>query len=254
MEKNRLSRRAGAVIPLFSVYSRQSAGIGELPDLKLAVDWCVKTGNSILQLLPLNAVGAFFCPYDSLSSFALEPAYLSLDALPHARGAFIKEKIAQLKMRFPCSSSHLDYRVKQEKTDILLELFFLSPGVSSEDFARFKRVNAYWLDDYALFMVLKGYQQYRPWYEWDAGYKEHSAAALGLFKSEHLQEIEFQMWMQWQLYRQFRDVKKYAAGSGVLVKGDLPILVSRDSADVWAHPEFFKLDFAAGAPPEMYAA
>jgi 4-alpha-glucanotransferase len=248
------SRRAGVVVPLFSVYSRTSTGIGEFSDLKLVVDWCVATGNSIIQLLPLAAIGAYFCPYDSLSSFALEPAHISLDALPQARQGPLKEKIASLKKAFPLAASHVDYGVKQEKINILLELFFLTAKTPSEDFETFKRTNAYWLYDYALFMVIKGYQQFRPWYEWDRQYRDRQNDTLSLFKREHAREIEFQMWMQWQAYRQLRDVKKYAAGKKVLLKGDLPILVSRDSSDVWAHPELFKLDFAAGAPPDMYAA
>ena len=72
-------RRSGALVPLFSVYSRRSAGIGDLEDLKLLVDFCEKTGNSILQLLPMNEVGDNFCPYESVSSFALEPAYAAIE-------------------------------------------------------------------------------------------------------------------------------------------------------------------------------
>lgn len=77
-----IERRAGVVVPLFSIYSKRSVGIGDFQDLKLLIDWASQTGNSIIQLLPMNEVGATFCPYDSVSSFALEPMYISLDKIP----------------------------------------------------------------------------------------------------------------------------------------------------------------------------
>src|SRR3989338_11217368 len=80
-DKINVRRRAGLLAPLFSVYSKNSIGMGDLGDLKLLIDWCFKTGNSILQLLPMNEAGPLFCPYDAISSFALEPAYLSLGTL-----------------------------------------------------------------------------------------------------------------------------------------------------------------------------
>ena len=247
-------RRAGVLAPLFSVYSRESAGIGELTDLKLLVDWCVRTRISIIQLLPLNAVGGFFCPYDSVSSFALEPAYLSLDALPAAKKSAIKKAISSLKQQFSCPTRHVDYRIKYEKINLLWEMFSLDSDSSAAGFKQYQHKNAYWLDDFALFMVLKDHHQQRPWYEWDEAYKKRQTEALARFRREHSKEITFQMWVQWQLYRQLCGVKKYAATKKVLLKGDLPILVSRDSADVWVHPEYFKLECAAGAPPDMYAA
>lgn len=249
-----LGRRSGILVALFSVYSQQSLGIGEFADLKLLVDWCRKTGNSIIQLLPLNPVSFTFCPYDALSSFALEPAYLSLRLIPGLERSSIRGKIELIKKSFPRGRPYVDYRVKAEKIRILREFYLKEKIPDCADFQQFKTKNAYWLEDFAVFMALKDYHAGKPWYEWEAGYRERERRLLDRFTQEHHAEINFQIWLQWQLYRQLKAVKEYAIKNKVLLEGDLPILVSRDSADVWSRREFFKLELAAGAPPDMYCA
>ncbi|MFH1189296.1 MAG: 4-alpha-glucanotransferase [Candidatus Omnitrophota bacterium] len=246
-------RRAGILAPLFSVYSRKSAGIGEFGDLKLLVDLCEKTGCSILQLLPMNEVGSTFCPYDAVSSFALEPAYVSLGAIPAAAGKTIKAGIAKIRKSYPAGKGHVDYAVREEKRRMLREIFNAG-GASSPEFKKFTASNKYWLDDFALYKAIKDRDLGKPWYEWREGYAYRDKDALDQFEAENKDDITFQKWVQWILRDQFKAAKEYAASKGVLIKGDLPILISRDSADVWAHPEYFKLDFAAGAPPDMYCA
>ncbi len=243
MQQVKLQKRAGVLVPLFCVYSQKSAGLADLSDIKLIVDWARKTGNSIIQLLPMNEVGSLFCPYDSVSSFALEPVYISLTAA----------KQAALKKSFPDVKPYVDYSLKNEKIKILREIFVSRPKLNSE-FDKFKNQNSYWLADFSLFKALKDYHQGLAWWDWQEKYRNRKAQALESFKNEHLCEIEFQSWMQWLAFKQFKEVKVYAASRKVLLKGDLPILVSRDSADVWSYPEYFKLDFAAGAPPDMYCA
>lgn len=245
-------RRAGLLVPLFSVYSKNSAGIGDLSDLKLLVDLCEKTGCSILQLLPMNEIGATFCPYDAISSFALEPAYVSLDDIPSASNKAIKARIERIKKFFPVGHSHVDYAIREEKRQVLLDIFIAGGGLPSPGFKKFTESNKYWLDDLALYKVIKNHNLGKPWYEWREGYAYRDKDALSQFEAEHKKDIVFQKWIQWMLYTQFKAAKEYAASKGVLIKGDLPILISRDSADVWSHPEYFKLDFAAGAPPDMY--
>ena len=247
-------RRAGVLVPLFSVYSDRSTGIGDFEDLKLLVDWCLKTSNSIIQLLPMNEVGALFCPYDSVSSFALEPMYLALDKLGFADKKTINSLLQNIKKEFPLNKARLDYRVKKEKVQLLWDIFNQPKLPPTLDMQRFIDDNTYWLNDFALFKVLKDYHGGKAWYEWEAKFKNRDSAALRVFSQEHEKEIRFQVWVQYQLYKQFREFKAYAESKQVLIKGDLPILVCLDSADVWAHAEFFKLDLAAGAPPDMYCA
>jgi len=247
-------KRAGVLVPLFSVYSQKSTGIGEFRDLKLLIDWAKLSGNSIIQLLPLNELGPLFCPYDSLSSFALEPACISLENLPGAKKNSIKTRISQLKEIFPAGRAHVDYRIKKEKLMVLWEIFLEEGQSACREFKKFIEDNNYWIDDFALYKVLKDYYQGKPWSEWEDRYKNRDISELAIFRKVHEEEIMFQIWVQWQLYKQFKGVKEYAQSKKVLLKGDLPLLVSRDSADVWAHQEFFKLEFAAGAPPDMYCA
>lgn len=246
--------RAGVLVPLFSVYSKNSIGIGDLDDLRLLVDFCERTGLSIIQLLPMNEVGSTFCPYDAVSSFALEPSYVSLSAIYSSKDKAIRGKINGIKKFFPAGCGHVDYAIKEEKRQVLLDLFVQQNGAPSPEFKKFNESNKYWLDDFALYRVLKNHNMGKPWYDWAEGYAYRDKDTLSRFGEEHKKDIAFQKWTQWVLFKQFKAVKEYAASRGVLIKGDLPILISRDSADVWAHSGYFKLDFAAGAPPDMYCA
>jgi len=232
-------KRSGVLAPLFSLYSRESFGIGDMEDLKLLVDWCVKTGNSIVQLLPMNETGYNFCPYESISSLALEPMYAAVDRRMHPSGS---------------SWSRVDYGIKNEKIKLLREIHV---GAGKEYFrgiGEFRERNSWWIEDFALFKVLKKYFEGKPWYEWPDAYRNRDEKALRAFFSEFREDIEFEIWVQKLLHGQFCDARGYAAEKGVLLMGDLPVVINRDSADVWAHQEFFKLNLAAGAPPDMFCA
>ncbi len=247
-------KRAGVLIPLFSVYSEKSFGIADFSDLKLAIDWVKESGNSILQLLPMNEMGPVFCPYDALSSFALEPVYISLSDLPIPKDKSIRRQIENLKKNLPLNRAYCDYAVKEEKMRVLREVFLMQGQGTPEGLLNFRRENEYWLPDFALFKVLKVSHNGLSWYAWPKEHRDRDEKSLKEFRARNIDKITFEEWTQWQLYEQFKRAKKHAAKQGVLLKGDLPILVSRDSSDVWAHPEFFKLEFAAGAPPDMYCA
>jgi len=246
-------KRAGVLVPLFSVYSRDSIGIADFRDLKLLIDWAEQTGNSIVQFLPLNEMGPLNCPYDAVSSFALEPVYICLDKIPSPGNKNIAAEINNLRRLFS-GASHVDYVVRKEKERILRQLFCLNTNREPEEFRKFKEENSYWLPDFVLYKVLKAHHKGFTWYDWEDKYKKRDNSALENFQKGHSREITFEMWVQWQLYKQFKEVKPYAKSKKILLKGDLPILVSRDSADVWSHPEFFKLEFVSGAPLDMYAA
>ncbi|MDD5568229.1 MAG: 4-alpha-glucanotransferase, partial [Candidatus Omnitrophica bacterium] len=245
-------KRAGVLVPVFSLHSKNSFGIGDLADLKSVIDWCRDTGNSVVQLLPMNDMGGLFCPYDALSAFALEPLYISLVDLDLPKDKSIKRQIEALRKNLKSDKKYVDYSVKNEKLRVLREIFSLNADVDSEAFSRFRSDNAYWLLDYVLFKTLKSKFGESAWYDWPPEFRNRDKAALENFRKENALEIKFQKWVQWQLFEQFKAVKEYAKEKKVFINGDLPILVSRDSSDVWAHPEFFKLEFAAGAPPDMY--
>ena len=269
-----IQKRAGVATPLFSIYSRSSAGIGEFPDLKLLVDWCVKTGNSLIQLLPLNDVGFKFTPYDAVSTLALEPMYLSLEHLAGVDSAAFQKEICEIKKRYPAgrgrvpapmrrysknapemdSPGRVDYGIKKAKLDLLKKIFSSVRKQSAPAFENYCRAQQFWLEDYGLFKVIKEERREACWEGWDEKLRLRNQDALEPFKKNHDEALEFQHWLQWQAFEQFREVKQYASSRNVLLMGDLPFLVSRDSADVWAHQSYFKLDKTAGAPPDAFFA
>ncbi len=247
-------KRAGVLAPAFSIYSKNSFGVADSADLKSIIDWCAQTGNSILQLLPMNDMGALFCPYDALSAFALDPLYISLLDLGLPKDKSVKRQIESLRKNLKIDKKYVDYGIKNEKLRICKEIFLSDAERDPETFSRFRSENNYWLLDYALFKALKSKFGESAWYDWPVEFRNRDQGALEDFRKKNAQEIKFQKWLQWKLFEQFKAVKDYAKTKRVFVNGDLPILVSRDSSDVWAHAEFFKLEFAAGAPPDMYCA
>ncbi len=200
-----MHKRAGVLAPLFSIYSKKSIGIGDFSDLKLLIDWAKETGNSIVQLLPMNEVGSLFCPYDSLSSFALEHAYASIKS----------PKMDTLKRAFPAGRPFVDYSVKREKIKILREVFD-SLSQFNADLDRFREENYYWLPDFAIYKVLKDFHKGLAWWDWQAKFRERDRTALENFKKEHQKEITFQIWLQWFLFQQFKDVKNYADSKKII--------------------------------------
>ncbi|MFA7254659.1 MAG: 4-alpha-glucanotransferase [Candidatus Omnitrophota bacterium] len=248
-------RRAGVTAPLFSLYSKKSIGIGEAPDLKLLIDWCKKTGLSIIQLLPLNDVGFDFRPYDAQSSMALDPMYLSLESLTGCDLKAFSRDLRALRKQFPAGKARVDYGVKKAKVELLTRIF-QSPASSKREkkFLNFLRANKSWLEDYAIFKTLKEESQMSGWMDWPEGLRAKQPKAVAAIIKKNKAKVLFHKWLQWQLFEQFKDVKQYAAKRGVLLMGDMPFLVSRDSADVWAHQEYFRLDLSSGAPPDLYFA
>ncbi len=245
-------RRAGVIAPLFAIHSKKSVGVGEIPDLALLADWCAATGQSLIQLLPMQDVAFDFCPYDAVSSFALEPMHLRLDALKGVRPAAWRSRIQELRVKFPTGGPRVDYGVKSAKLALLWEIFEANDPSASVTFNRFLNREKFWLPDYALYKVIRYLNHERPWPEWEPGLRDRRPEALDRVRREHARTLLFHQWMQWQLWEQMRAVKAAAAEKGVLLIGDLPFLVSRHSADVWANPSLFKLDRAAGAPADYF--
>jgi 4-alpha-glucanotransferase len=246
-----IQRRTGVVAPLFSVYSRTSCGIGELPDLKLLVEWCLQTGMSIIQLLPMNDTGFCFRPYDAQSSFALEPAYLCLEKLKGIDIALFVAKLQQIKKQFPTGRARVNYGVKAAKLRLLWEIFESAVTGEHKDLDAFIGKNRFWIDDYALFRVIKEEKREAGWEEWPEDLKTRVPETMSAWRATYRRRILFHQWVQWQLHEQFKDAREDARHQNVLLMGDIPFLVSRDSADVWSHQDYFKLEFSAGAPADL---
>ncbi len=247
-------KRAGVAVPLFSIYSKQSQGIGDFTDLRLLVEWCRQCGLSIIQLLPINDMGFNFRPYDALSMFALDTMFLSLTELCDVDTQPYLPAIETLRKNYALDTLQVNYRIKGAKLEVLWKMFVQKDWGRSKKFKAFREANQFWLPNYVLFKIIKQYQEDRNWEAWDPTLSRREPAALDGFRQRHAQELMFQMWLQWQAAEQLGSVKRYANEKGVLLLGDIPFLVSRDSADVWAHQDYFKLDLASGAPPDGYVA
>lgn len=245
-------KRSGVAVPIFSIYSGSSAGIGEFCDLKKLARWCNDCGFSIIQLLPMNDLGGDFSPYNSLSSFALEPLYLSVTQINDVKRWSFRKEIKELKIKYSCSGGRVNYDLKKEKLGLLRKIFNSVDNAENENLKSFILKNQNWLRDYVLFKILKEHHDGKNWEDWEIEYKERNPDALVEFEQKKIKEINFLNWLQWQVYEQFGNTKEYLERKGILLVGDVPYLVSRDSADVWAHQNLFKLYLSSGAPPDMY--
>lgn len=244
-------RRAGVATPLFSVYSETSAGVGEYPDLVPLGRWARAAGLSILQLLPMNDVGYTFRPYDAESSIALEPMHLCLGAVRGGGAGAGRLAAARIRRTYgPQGRVRYDTAVKRAKLEALRSIFDRQ-GKRPAAFAAFRRRCAEWLGPYAQYKVLKSIYGQRAWWDWPEPFRHRSGAEYEAFLRERAVEIEYHEWLQWQCHEQFAAAHAALGRMGVLLLGDLPFLVSRDSADVWAEQRYFKLDLAAGAPPDL---
>lgn len=252
-QKIGVQRRAGVVVPLFSVWSEQSIGIGEIPDIKQLVEWCKLTGISIIQLLPLNDVGGDFAPYSSVSTFALDPMYLSLRSLVGVDTTTYEKDLQRIKRKSRPSFGRVNYKVKQLKLD-LLWLIYKSHETNSPVFNSYIQKNISWLRDYALYKVIREANPHDGWDKWEDKLKHRYPEALKEVEDLNVEKMRFHYWMQWQLHEQMGEIKKFAGENGIFIMGDLPFLVSRESADVWSHQNYFLTDLSSGAPPDMYFA
>jgi 4-alpha-glucanotransferase len=236
----------GIAISLASLRSKKSSGVGEFFDLLPLIDWCRSIGLDVIQLLPLNDTGNDPSPYNALSSCALDPIYLSLSQLPEAGPLAhdLDEFISLTKM------DRIAYNtVKHQKIHWLTRYFHrqFESVVGTHDYQTFLH-NHPWVRVYALFKAHKDEYGGKNWKDWP-----ESARTLSLSDMEDKREsVEFHSFLQYLCYTQMTQVKTYASTHGVLLKGDVPILLSPDSADVWAEPHLFDQTLAAGAPPDAY--
>ncbi len=251
-ERIGVKKRFGICAPLFSLRTLRDAGVGDIGDLYPLVDWCRRIGASVIQLLPINDMGLDSVPYSALSAFALDPIYIALDRVDEIASApDLCERLARLSTTLN-QGARIDYlQVRREKGALLEEAFRRADGPPLRAaLAEFRDSNS-WLDDYLIYRTIKEHREYRSWEDW--GEEFSSGEARNRFAREHDERLTFHLYEQWLLDRQLSEARGYANANGILLKGDIPILVSRDSADVWLNPAYFNLQTTAGAPPDMYA-
>ncbi len=244
----------GICVPLFSLLSERSCGIGEFLDLIPLIGWCRELRMDVIQLLPLNDIGLGTSPYSALSANALTPIHLSLFALPDLdRVPDYPIKLA--KIRYWNRTSRVKYHIVRELKFAFLREYFTcvyDDFSRSADYHSFEERNP-WLVPYSLFKALKEDQMWKNWEEWPTHLKSPSESGYRELLEQHKERCNFHTFLQYLCYRQLEEVKKVANEKGVYIKGDIPILISRDSADVWHKRHYFFLHQAAGAPPDMYS-
>ncbi len=247
---------AGTAIPVFSLRSEDDFGVGEFYDLKKLVDWAALTGQSVLQLLPVNDTTMTHTwtdsyPYNANSTFALHPQFINLQAAGVVRSASFKALQQELN-----SLEQVDYeRVNSLKTELLRKVFTKKfPALRDTiQYRSFLIHNISWLKPYAVFCVLRdefGTADFSQWGE----YANYSVDKINEFCEARATDVEFYYFVQYHLDKQLSEVRDYAHSHGVVLKGDLPIGISRTSVDAWQYPELFNMNGSAGAPPDAFAA
>ena len=254
-------RGAGVAIPVFSLRTEKSFGVGEFGDLKALVDWCTRVGLKLIQILPINDTSATYTwvdsyPYSSISAFALHPIYLNLSQLVSATSKKLLAAVETERERLN-SLSVLDYEaVMKAKLNLLKQIYASqkSGTFKSKAYQKFFAENKHWLVPYAMFCHLRdqfGTSDFNRWPEFrdcDVGKIETLIAE----NSPSHDSITFNYFVQYHLHTQLEDAANYAHSHGIILKGDIPIGVARNGADAWQHRELFNLDMQAGAPPDMF--
>jgi len=244
-------KRFGVSVPLFSLRSEAGLGIGEVGDLWGMVDFCRGIGATVIQILPLNDMGTDRVPYASLSAFAMDPAFISLGRIDAVASSPDLSRMVQSAAQRLNASPRVDFdAVRSAKTKILTKALKRTDGPELRaEFDAFMAGNQ-WLKDYLAYRVIKEAEAFRPWEEWSDRWSDDRIAAL---PDTHRDLWDLNLYSQWLLDGQLREAAAYARENGVLLMGDVPILVARDSADVWRNPGYFRLDTCAGAPPDQYS-
>lgn len=250
---------AGVAIPVFALRSEEDFGVGDFYDLKKMVDWAAATGQRFLQVLPINDTTMTHTwtdsyPYNANSIFALHPMYLRLSALGTLADKGRREHYERLRQELN-ALEQIDYeRVNQAKIAFYHEIFAQDGAkvLASDSYKAFYAANSSWLLPYAAFCVLRDRYSTPDFIQWPK-HSRYDAAEIEKFVKDNADDINYVCYLQYHLDRQMREVAAYAREHGVAIKGDIPIGISRTSADAWQSPELFNLDSQAGAPPDDFS-
>ena len=253
---------AGTLIPVFSLRSEGSFGVGDFGDLKLMIDWVAQTHQRLLQVLPINDSTSTHTwtdsyPYSCISIFALHPQFCDLRQLPALKDKVEADRFEMLREELN-GLPQIDYeRVNNAKTKYL-QLLFKQEGkevLATEDFKEFFKHTEHWLVPYAQYCYLRdknGTCEFAKW-KGHTQWNEADRASLSNPQNKAFKDVAFFYYVQFVLDRQMRSAHDYARARGVILKGDIPIGVNRNGCDVWHEPEYFHLDSQAGAPPDGFS-
>ena len=256
------TKLAGTLVPVFSLRTKGSFGVGDFGDLKMMIDWVAETKQKVLQVLPINDTTSTHTwtdsyPYSCISIFALHPQYADLRQLPQVAD---KKKAAEFEaLRKELNElKQIDYeRVNDAKTDYL-RIIFQQEGeqvMKTLDFKQFLKDNEHWLVPYAQYCYLRdsfGNVDFSTWKGHETWHEQDRGALLNP-RSKEFNNVAFYYYVQFVLNNQMRGAHEYAMARGVILKGDIPIGVNRNGCDVWHEPQYFNLNSQAGAPPDSFS-
>ncbi len=255
-------KAAGVAFPVFSLRSESSYGVGEFMDLKLLIDWAVKTGLKIVQILPINDTIATHTwtdsyPYAAISVFALHPMYLNLQKMGALKSAKEMQKISKGGQALN-ELQQIDYEaVMQLKSPFFKKAYDEQKKdfLKDQGFKDFFENNKSWLVPYAAFSRLRDLYKTPDFTQWGefSDYNKTKIEALADPKSMDFDDFAVHYFIQYHLHLQLQEVADYAREKGVVLKGDIPIGIYRNSVDAWTNPKLYNMDKQAGAPPDAYA-
>lgn len=248
--------RTGILVAISSLRSQQSRGIGEFYDLKKLADWCRTRRISLIQILPVNDTGVQTSPYSALSAFALHPVYLSIEALPEYPDGGIAE-LEDIPTTADLEEPVAFVEVVKAKEAVLADIYARRKAAieRNAEFLRWIESNA-WVKTYSVFRALRVEHHGAAWSSWPDDLRHGSSDLIDRYWTEGeepARDPRFYAWLQFRLEQQLVEVGRYLEAEGVYLKGDLPILMNEDSADVWANPRIFRTSLRAGAPPDMFS-
>lgn len=259
----RLSRRAGLLVPLFSIASSRSWGIGEIGDIATITRWLETAGLRLLQLLPINEMPPReTSPYSALSAMAIDPQFISvgdLEDFAALGGESRLEADCRQRLDDVRASPKIDYaNVRELKQRVLRRAFarfrereWNRETLRASALRAYIEEQAWWLDEYALFRALHAREDERPWIEWPAPLRERQPAALAQVRIELADDMLYRQYVQWVAQEQWMAAR--TASGDVALFGDLPFMVSGDSADVWSRQDEFRRDASVGVPPDAFS-
>ncbi len=224
------------------------------------IDWLVVAGQKLWQVLPLEPTGYANSPYMALSAFAGNPLLIGFEDLI-SRGHLRHEELLPVP---PSAPDRIDYDAlipyRMERLRLASDRFYAKETDGElAQFESFCKMHSAWLDDFSLFKALDDHFRGKVWSQWERGYALRKSEALKRARQRLDKEIRFWNFTQWEFFRQWSRVKKYANDRGIKIVGDIPIFVAHHSADVWSHPDLFYLDadgnstVVAGVPPDYFS-
>ncbi|MGP8313867.1 4-alpha-glucanotransferase [Enterocloster aldenensis] len=251
-----MKRESGILLSISSLPSRYGIGCFSKEAYEF-VDQLKQAGQSCWQILPLGPTSYGDSPYQSFSTFAGNPYFISLEDLIE-EGVLTRKECDSAD--FGTHRGAVDYAKIYKERFPLLRLAYERSNISQdEEFRQFLADNRWWLEDYALFMAVKSRFDGKSWLQWAEDIRLRRQNALDYYRRELYYDIEFHEYLQFKFIRQWNKLKSYANKNGIRIVGDIPIYVAMDSADAWAHPELFELDkdnapaAVAGCPPDGFS-